>query len=135
MSLIDWIGKEGLLYEVDHFRKFTAKLMSVQKPLDSSYNYDQYLRDRLLSAVVIPKIRTALRDLIPRKSVQAIERVDKLQSDKPGTAGENAVEYKQEKVGGKSWRKNRWSPQQNNQKKYRVNRPPHRRKYAAANAA
>lgn len=92
MPLLDRLVKNGNFSEVDVFRKFTAKIMSSQKQLDSSYNSDQYLRDRILLAVDIPKIRTALRDLIPRTSAQSIHRAANWLPNKPRTTGTNATE-------------------------------------------
>lgn len=52
------------------FRMFVAKLMSLQKQLDIQYHTDAFLRDRLLTAVVIPAIQWALRDRLAREIYQ-----------------------------------------------------------------
>lgn len=107
MSLLEWMGRDGLSNEVEVFRKFTAKLMSLQKQVDPSYHSDQYLRDRLLSDVDIPEIRIALRDRIPRTSAQAINCIANRLSDKPKTAGANAVEGKGRMTEVQKWRRDR----------------------------
>lgn len=43
--------------EVTIFRKFVADLMSLQKQLDKTYHADKFPRDRLLTAVYIPRSR------------------------------------------------------------------------------
>lgn len=51
---------------MDVFRALTAKLLSVQKKLDPEYHEDALLRDRLLSAIYLPHVRTSLRERIPK---------------------------------------------------------------------
>lgn len=55
------------LSEIDAFRGFATNLTSLQRQLDSSYQGDQYLRDRLLTSVDIPFIQASLRDRLPQK--------------------------------------------------------------------
>lgn len=40
--------------EIEVFRKFVAKLTSLQKQLDRSYNDDKFIGDRIITAVDIP---------------------------------------------------------------------------------
>ena len=68
MKLSDAMNEEPDESEVTIFRKFTASLMSLQNQLDDSYHDDQFLRDRLLTAVDIPSIQSSLRDRLPRTS-------------------------------------------------------------------
>lgn len=73
--------------EVAVFRDFVARLMALQKQLDTSYHADRFLRDRLLTAVDLPALQTTLRDRIPRSSHQAVQRIANQLSDKKGSAG------------------------------------------------
>lgn len=76
------------------FRTFVAKLTSLQKQLDTPYHTDNFLRDRLLTAVDLPAIQSTLRDRMPQTSQMAVNRVANQLSDKPGSAGSNpSVNY------------------------------------------
>ena len=49
MTLLEAMADEPKESEVTVFRKFVAKLMSLQNQLDTTYHTDQFLRDRLLT--------------------------------------------------------------------------------------
>lgn len=91
MLLTEAMAEEPDESEVTIFRKFVAKLTSLQNQLDPTYQTDQFLRDRLLTAVDIPSIQSTLRDRLPRTSQQTINRVANQLSDKKKTAGSNSV--------------------------------------------
>lgn len=91
MSLTKAMTDEPEESEVEIFRKFVAKMISLQKQLDDVYHADHFLRDRLLTAVDIPKIQLTLRDRMPRNSQNAIQRVANQLSDKLRSAGTNIV--------------------------------------------
>lgn len=61
--------------KVQVFRKFFAKLMSLQKQLAPPYHTDSFLGDRLITAIGIPDIQTTLRDRMLRTSNQAFSRI------------------------------------------------------------
>lgn len=50
-TLSEELNKHPNESEVDVFRKFVAKLTSLQQQLDTRYHGDHYLRDRLLNVV------------------------------------------------------------------------------------
>lgn len=72
-----WTALTGELeeLEVTVFRKFIARLMSLQKQLDSFYHEDLYLSHRLLTAIDIPHIQAALRARLPRNNQQDTNRL------------------------------------------------------------
>lgn len=57
MKLSEALSQKPEESEVAVFRTFVAELMSMQNQLDKSYHQDQFLRDRLLTAVDIPSIQ------------------------------------------------------------------------------
>lgn len=69
------MGEKPDDYEITVFRSFVAKLISLQKQRDESYNGDRYIRDRLLTAVDMPLIRDSLRDRVPSTSQKLISSV------------------------------------------------------------
>lgn len=69
-------------FEVDVFRNFVERLMSLQKQFDASYHDEEYLRDRLLRAVYIPSILESLTNPIPRITQQLVNRVANRFSEK-----------------------------------------------------
>lgn len=73
--------------EVDVFRTFVEKLTSIQQQLDSRYHCDHFLRDRLLTAVDLLTMQSALCDRIPRTAQKVINRMAAKLSDKSKTAG------------------------------------------------
>lgn len=77
--------------EVNSFRKFSERMMSIQRQLDATYHDDKYLLDRLLTAMDIPKIQKYLRDRVPRSSYQLINRVANRLSEITKTAGINSI--------------------------------------------
>lgn len=80
-------GRQPEDSEIAVFRYFVAKLMSLRKQLYDSYHGDQYLRDRLLTAMYMPHIIESLRDRVPCTSEQFINRVANRLSSHPKTAG------------------------------------------------
>lgn len=70
-------------FEVTLFRKFVAKLMTLQNKLDDTYHTDQFLRDRLMTAIYIPYIQSKVQDRMPRISQQAVNRIANQFSHKP----------------------------------------------------
>lgn len=72
---------------VDVLRTFVARLMALHKQLDRNYHSDGFLRDRVLTAINIPSIKTTLHDRMPRTSRQAVNRVANQLSDKAYSAG------------------------------------------------
>lgn len=85
--------------EITAFLSFTARIMSVQKQLDTPCHGDRYLRDSLLTAVDVPKIMESLKERMPRSSQKLINRVSNRFSDKPKTAGTAVVHYSSEPYG------------------------------------
>ena len=83
--------------EVTVFRQFVSKLMSLQHQLDPTYHSDNFLRDRLLTAVDIPAIQATLRDRMPRTSQQAVNRVANQLCDQSRSAGSNSACFIDEK--------------------------------------
>lgn len=69
------------------FRYFVAKLVALQKQLDSKYECDGFLIVQLLISVEIPDIQTSLKDRIPENAQEAIHRISNRLCDKPKTAG------------------------------------------------
>lgn len=94
------------------FLDFTAKLMQLQKQLDTPYHADRYLRDKLLTAVDVPHIQTSLRDRIPRTSEQAICRVMNRLSDNKRSAGGTVAYLASDTVDDQSLRASEY-PRQN----------------------
>lgn len=76
--------------EVTVFRKFVAKLMTLQN-LDCTYHTNQFFLDHLMTAIDILHIKSTLRDRMPRTSQQAVDRIANQLSDKTRTAGSNSV--------------------------------------------
>lgn len=60
MTLTDALCEEPEKSEAEVFRKFVAKLMTLQNQLDTIYHTDQYLHDRLMTAINIPSIQSAI---------------------------------------------------------------------------
>lgn len=87
MTLSEELAKAPDSTETCVFRKFVARLVSLQKQLNSNYQGDEFLRDRILQATDIPSIQTTLRDRIPETSQQAVNRIENQLSDKPRSAG------------------------------------------------
>lgn len=77
---------------VSVLRSFVAKLMRIQKQLETTYHGDGYLRHRLLTEVDIISISYTLRDRVPRTSQKLINRVYNRLSEKPKTAGTYSVQ-------------------------------------------
>lgn len=69
------------------FRTFFAKLMALQKQVDTPYHTDGFLCDRLLTAVGLPAIHSSLRDRMPRSSQEAVNLIANQLSDKVKSAG------------------------------------------------
>lgn len=72
--------------EVTVFRKFFANLISPHHQLDYTYRLYSIFRDLLLTSVDIPMIQVPLRDRIPRKIKQAVNRVANQFSDENKSA-------------------------------------------------
>lgn len=97
--LTDWKGTElskamsaaPTQSEAAVIRTFVAKLMSLQKRLDMSYQSDSFLRDRLLTATDVPAIQSTLRAWMPRTSQQAVSRIKNHLSDSKRAAGSSSV--------------------------------------------
>lgn len=92
MLLTRAMGSMAADSEVMIFRSFIAKLMSLEKQLDTSYHRDRYLRCRLLTGVYIPHLRDALCDRVPRAAQQNIHPVMNHMSSGPRTAGSVVTE-------------------------------------------
>lgn len=73
------------------FRKFVAKLMTLQNQLDSTIHTVQLLRNSLVTSLDIPPIQVPLRDRLPLPSKQAVNSIANQISDKPRTVGTNSV--------------------------------------------
>lgn len=54
MQLTEEVNNNPDASDVEVFRMFLAKLMSLQKQLDMSYHDERFLRDSLMTAVDIP---------------------------------------------------------------------------------
>lgn len=52
--------------DVEMFRNFAGKPMSLRQQLDPGYHDDKYLTDILMRAVKITSFQIALRDRVPR---------------------------------------------------------------------
>lgn len=77
--------------EISVFRKFVAEFMTLNNQLESSYNTDQFHGDRIITAINVPSIQSKMRDLMPRNSRQAVNRIANQLSEKYRTAGSNSV--------------------------------------------
>lgn len=73
--------------EVSVFWWFVPRLITLQEQLDSKYQGDRYLVDRITTTVDIPDIQASLKYRIPRKAQTAIHLISNRLSDKPRTAG------------------------------------------------
>lgn len=79
--------------EVEVIRRFVARLMNLQKQLDTSFHGDRYFRYRLLNAVDIANIQEALRDKMPGSSQLEVNRIENRLWNKSSSAGSVAVHY------------------------------------------
>lgn len=77
--------------EVTMFRRFLAKLMTLQNRLGSTYHTDQLIKDRQMKAIDIPQIKSTLCDHMPRTSQQAVNWIANQLSDKTRTEGTSAA--------------------------------------------
>lgn len=91
MNFSEAMADELTETDVTVFRRFVAKLMTVQNQLDSTYQSNQFLIDRLMTAIDIPHIKSTFRDRMPRTSQQAFNWISNQLSDKPRTAGTSAA--------------------------------------------
>lgn len=73
--------------EVSTFRKFVARLRSLEKKLNPNYHSDENLVERLFYAVEIPVFQRTLRDSIPRTSQRTVNRIANQLSEKTRSAG------------------------------------------------
>lgn len=73
------------------FRGFIARLMPLQKQMDSKYYTDTLLWDRLLITVDIPTIQSVPRDRMPRTSHQAVNPVANQLSEQPNLTGSTSI--------------------------------------------
>lgn len=78
-------------YKTGVFRTFVAKLVSLQTQLDTSYQSDLLLQDRLLTATDVPAIQSTLRDRMPCTSQQAVNRISNKLSDKERLSGRSSA--------------------------------------------
>lgn len=84
------------LLKVAVLSTFVAKLMAMQLQLDPQYQSATFLRDRLITAVDIPLLQTALRDRFIRKSKQAVNLVANQLPDSTRSARSGVVYDAQE---------------------------------------
>lgn len=87
MSLTNDIMRSHNLSKVTVFREFVSRILNVQKHIDTPYQGDRFLREKLLEAVNIPRIKDTLKDRMPIKSHKLIKRVPNRLIDKPKTSG------------------------------------------------
>lgn len=90
-TLSKFLAQSTSQSEVAEFKTFFEKLKSLQRQLDSQYHTDTFFRDRLLAAIDIPAIQTALRDRLPRTSNQAVKRIENQLLDKSQSAGSSSA--------------------------------------------
>lgn len=86
MRLTNAMQDEPYTSEIIVYRAFVAKVMGIQKQLDSCYHGDRYLRDQLMKAIDISSVLDSLKDRVPRGAQKLVNRVAKRLSDKPRTA-------------------------------------------------
>lgn len=79
--------------EVEVFRMFFDKLMTLQKQMDRSYDDDIFIRDRRMTGIDRASIQIALRDLTPREAQEPIKRIANRLSKKPKTAGSAYINF------------------------------------------
>lgn len=91
MTLLDTMTKDPSKYEVTEFRKFLARLMRLHNQLDVTYHTDQFLRDRLVTAVNIPQMQSSLRDHLPRSNQKEINRTSSELSNEKRLGGKNSA--------------------------------------------
>lgn len=77
--------------EVNVFRKSVPKLCSLQNQLDTTYQTEILLWDRLLTAVDIQSIQATTRDHTPDTSQQAVNRVANQLCNKKNPTGSNSA--------------------------------------------
>lgn len=77
--------------EMSALHTFVAKSMILQKQLDKTYHTNGFLRDRLIIAVDLPAIQSALRDKMPRTSQQVFNKIANQLCYKAWSAGSGAA--------------------------------------------
>lgn len=87
MKLTDAMRETPDAPEVQVFREFVDKLMSLQHQLHEDYHTDRYLRDRLMTAIDIPNISDSLKDRVPRNAHQLVNRVANRLSGRKNSSG------------------------------------------------
>lgn len=79
--------------EVEVFRKFVAKLMSLPKQLHSDYEEDKSLTDRLMTVIDILSILVTVKDRMPRTALEQATRIANRSSEIAGIGGFSVAHY------------------------------------------
>lgn len=74
--------------EISVFPSFSMKLSKLQKQLDTHYQHDDILRDQLIIAVDHKEIQKSLREIVPKSSQDATNRISTFLSDLPKSASD-----------------------------------------------
>lgn len=94
VEIYDIIGgndKDPSESEVNVFRKFVPKLISLKTQPENKYHMDQFLIYSLLTPFNIPSIQPSLRDRFPRTSPKSINWISNRLSDKKISACPNSA--------------------------------------------
>lgn len=75
MRLTEELSENTDASVVEVFWEFVATLMSLLKQVDMSYHDDNFLRDRLITAVNMPSIQAAFQNPILRTGQQPAHRI------------------------------------------------------------